>query len=386
MTADPPEISDLAADGMRFQAITPSPLCAPSRGAILTGLHGHNNGIVTDGGNSADLWRAKNLGHTVADWLHRAGWRTEGFGKGVNTVPLPALTAQGWDAWHESQPRVAGADRYWLDVLTDQAVAAIESTLGDRPLFLYFAPQSPHAPFVSDPKYRGAYDSIPLPEPPSMGRNGGKLSRGQVRKVTALFHKRLEMMRSVADSIGRIRDALERTGRAGDAYSFFVSDNGYSQGEGGRTNGKGQPYAESVSVPAFVLGPDVPAGFVSDALIYNHDFAPTIAALAGVRPDRELDGRPFSALWRMPGSAWRRRVLLEHHDARALLFSGLETRAEKLIVWQDGGRALYDLDLDPFELDNRCAPNRDCGGRLMPVLDALMHCAGRRCWELETRP
>jgi arylsulfatase A-like enzyme len=79
-------------------AITTTPLCCPSRAALLTGQYGHNNGVLH---NNYRLLRGKH--NTLPVWLGRAGYRTAHVGKYLNNytaVRGPATKpAPGWQQW-----------------------------------------------------------------------------------------------------------------------------------------------------------------------------------------------------------------------------------------------------------------------------------------------
>lgn len=380
-----PDLKALAAQGMAMRVVTPSPLCAPSRAAILTGNHETRNGIVSEPGTNAATWAALDLGHTVADWLHGAGWKTIGAGKGINAVSLASLSSVGWDSWTPSGSRVS-ADPYWLDVLTDAVVAQIEATPLSQPVFVYVAPQTPHLPHTPDPGYIGIFDLLPLPSSPAFGRGGASLTAEQLSDLLATFHLRAAMLHSVKLSWDRIWAALSAGGRA--PYGIFLSDNGLSQGEGGRTSGKGLPYDEDSVVPGFVLGPDVPAGLRAPALIANHDVAPTVAHVAKVLDVLDsLDGKSLARFWRRPESGWRNRLLIEHHNGDgSLRFEGIRTPTRLSIVWTGAPPEAYDLAADPWQLTNLCATDPGCVDGVQAQAEALRACSGAGCWTLETAP
>jgi N-acetylglucosamine-6-sulfatase len=95
--------------GVTFRnALTPDPLCCPSRASFLTGLYAHNHrvfDIVPPWGFTAFDDRS-----TLATWLHDAGYRTTYLGKylnGYGEMPPPGATEgastsyvpPGWDSW-----------------------------------------------------------------------------------------------------------------------------------------------------------------------------------------------------------------------------------------------------------------------------------------------
>ena len=77
---------------------------------------------------------------------------------------------------------------------------------------------------------------------------------------------------------------------------IFTSDNGYHLGQHRLRNGKTQVYEEDIRVPLIVRGPGVPAGASLEHFVVNIDFAPTIAALAGIRLAHSVDGTSFEDL------------------------------------------------------------------------------------------
>lgn len=363
----------LVAEGVRFEATTPAPLCAPSRASILTGLHVHNHGVR---GNlhGAEAWAANGEGKMVADWFLAAGYTTARFGRWINDVPRSPV---GWSRVFAPQRRLG--DPGGVVDLTARAVDYVGTTAG--PLFVYFAPghdwQNP------EPAYLGTHAGVALPMPPSFNERNVNDKRWKVRplltpeevaEITERHRRSLETMESIVDSIRALRAAFGTR----PVYVFVVSDNGHQDGQHRYGNGKGQHFDESIRVPLFVLGPGLTPA-TSPALVYPLDIAPTAAELAGVSTP-ELDGRSFVPLLTDPGAPWRERVLLEHG------FIGIRTPRHKLAV-RRGERELYRLKKDPFELRNRCGwKDTVCGSALVPLLIELTGCRGAACWAAETRP
>ncbi|MCZ7635117.1 MAG: sulfatase-like hydrolase/transferase [Verrucomicrobia bacterium] len=81
--------------------------------------------------------------------------------------------------------------------------------------------------------------------------------------------------------IGRILDALERSGQAGRTWVFFTADQGLSVGHHGLL-GKQNLYEHSLRVPFVVAGPDVKAGATITTPIYLQDIMATALDLAHV--------------------------------------------------------------------------------------------------------
>lgn len=374
-----PRLVALGQEAMRFAATAPAPVCAPSRASILTGLHVHNHDVRNNSGD-ADAWAANGNGKTIADWLQAAGYTTARFGKWINGVPRTEQL--GWNVTVDVVGRRAapGGGPYWLDTLTQEAVRFAEKTPG--PLFVYFAPASPHKPFIPAPAYLGRHEDVELPRPPSFNEPDMSdkrwkvhppLTEEEIAAIAERHRRRREMMESVVDSIAALRSAFASR----PTYLLITSDHGYFEGQHRYEKGKGKHFEEAIRVPLWVLGPTVQPG-ASPALVYPLDIAPTVAELAGVTPP-ELDGRSLVPLLSNPRLPWRKRVLLAHH------FRGVRTPRKKLVVFRDE-RELYDLRRDPFELQNRCRAGDDrCGRGLARLATELARCRGATCWEIETR-
>ena len=207
-----PKLADrIARQGLRFaRSYATTALCCPSRTSILTGQYARNHGVRNNGGEvdeenfgGAGLFvELENQEHTIARWLHRAGYRTGFFGKFLNGYDeLDGYVPPDWDVWsspfdtehnyydfvmvqkalgedaaervcylptpsfdpEEDQRCREGADRvvddggenYEADIVGGQAAEFVRQAAGDRvPFFAYVAFKAPHAPFVSSRRYQ----------------------------------------------------------------------------------------------------------------------------------------------------------------------------------------------------------------------------------------
>ena len=129
---------------------------------------------------------------------------------------------------------------------------------------------------------------------------------------------------------------------------FFTSDNGYLLGEH-RLFKKGEPYEEPSRIPFLVRWPGV-TGRTEPGLISSVDLSATLCALAGAaRPS--TDGVDLSPLL-TSGTAVRDAAYIE---AAGTAWDALRTTQFKYAEYAKGGRALYDLAIDPFEMQNRAS-------------------------------
>jgi arylsulfatase A-like enzyme len=312
------------------------------------------------------------------------------------------------------------------------------------PFFLYVAPYAPHQPATPAPRYEDAFPGATAPRVPSFNeadvsdkpawvRARALLTDQNIAVIDDLYRRRQQSMLAVQDLVVSLIDTLQSTGQLDNTYLFFSSDNGFHLGQHRLQPGKQTAYEEDVHVPLLVRGPGITAGRTVDQLAGEVDLAPTWAELAGVRAPDFVDGRSLvPLLWDgPPPSAWRQVFLLEHGDtstigsgpparlrrgrtppvggqqtnlqanpvesvleppdvdeqeqvARALpaipAFQAIRTAQYTFVEYVTGEHELYDLQADPYELQNSYdSADPALRGRLQARLDAERHCAGASC-------
>ena len=192
--------------------------------------------------------------------------------------------------------------------------------------------------------------------------------------------------------VGGIVRALRESGELRRTILIFTSDNGFLLGEH-RIVDKIHPYEESIRVPLFIRGPGIPRGGERTGLVSNIDLAPTIVDLAGARRFKELpsDGRslmPLIAKERVPGRALLVEAWCGTHEAcwdasspTRPRYVAVRTPGYIYIEHATGERELYDLVLDPHQLDSRHADPAyaTIKAELADLLSELRNCSGSRC-------
>jgi arylsulfatase A-like enzyme len=400
--------------------------CCPSRTTIMRGQYSHNHRVQGNEWPTGGFakFQALMLGQsTVATWLDAAGYRTGFFGKLMNGYepelrgPLP-----GWDEWHgvggrfanfgytlnENGKLVAYGNRpqdHLTDVLARKAVEVIHRTPADEPLLLYVAPYDPHSPATPAPRHAGKFADLPFPRSPSYDeadvsdkpshiRHLPRLAPWQVEAHERHHRERLRALLAVDDLVESVVGALDETGRLDDTYVIYTSDNGWHMGQHRLFVGKTTAYEEDIRVPFAIRGPGIPAGKTVEQMVLNNDLAPTFAAIAGVAAPSFVDGRSFLPLLAGgTGKPWRKSFLIErreletHEIAGPAIFDAIRTARHTYIEYGTGERELYDLERDPFQLDNEVAT---ADPALVEALSArlaeLKNCAAANCAELEDLP
>jgi arylsulfatase A len=306
-----PNLDRMAYEGMKFtQFYAASPVCTPSRAALLTGRLPVRSGMAGDARGVLFPDSRYGLPHeeiTLADALKQGGYVTAAIGKwhlGHRPEYLPRN--HGFDyyfgiPYSNDMDNVTGRStfdiafdpriEFWNVPLirneeeierpadqntitrrfTEESVQFIRQNR-DRPFFLYVAQVMPHIPLFTSPEFAGTSP------------------RGLYGDV----------VEELDWSVGRIMDALEEEGLAGNTLLFFTSDNGpwllyrtHGGSAGLLRGGKGMTWEGGMRVPALAWWPGtIPAGRVSHTLANTMDLFTTSLHMAGVPlpADRPIDG------------------------------------------------------------------------------------------------
>ena len=405
-----PNIDRIAESGMLLNnCFCTNSICTPSRATILTGQHGHINGVKTledklDGRHDPQVQRI----------LQAAGYQTAIIGKwhmghgGINDPTgfnhWNVLPGQG--EYHNPEMIEMGHRRthpgYVTEIITDLSLEWLEGRDRTRPFLLMTHHKSPHHPWEPAPKYASLYDDVEIPEPETfdddyanraaaaaaaemrVDRDLGKWlipvqdpPKGLTeRPLKVWYYQRyikdyLRCVASIDDSVGRILDYLDDNGLAENTIVIYTSDQGFFLGDHGWYD-KRFMYEESLRMPFLVrYPPEIVAGSVSDGMVLNNDFAPTFLDYAGLTVPDEMQGSSARSVFRGEAPAgwqtsmyYRYWMHLADHNVHA--HYGVRTHRHKLIYYY--GEALeatgaiddskqpewelFDLDSDPHELKN----------------------------------
>lgn len=421
-----PHLERLAARGMTFtRAYSASPLCSPTRSAILTGLSPARTGITTPNchepavvlaamtGKSAPPskksiapippTRLKTDYPTLTKTLKKAGYATGHFGKWhLGPEPYSPLE-HGFDVDVPHHPGPGPAGSYvapWKypdfqekspgehieDRMADEAVAWMEQNR-ERPFFLNYWMFSVHAPFDAKEalieKYRSRVDPTDAQHSPTYAA----------------------MIESMDDAVGTLLDALDRLGIAEKTIVIFTSDNGgnmYNEIDGTTPTsnrplrgGKATMFEGGVRVPGVIVWPGVTApGSRNGTPIQSEDYLPTL--LEGLQfpgeEGRPEEGRPeegvirdgISVLPALKGETMAERPLFRYFPHDPAVPDWLPPSVSvswgdwKLIRIFHGGEKgahrhlLYDLAEDPGETTNLASTEPALVSELDGLIDEFL--------------
>ena len=410
-----PNIDRLAAEGARFlNAFATTPLCSPSRAAILTGMYAHANGITDNLARDSASHRLP----TFALPLAAAGYQTAFIGKwhmGNDDTRRP-----GWTHWVAMKGQgeainpnlnVDGerlvASGYVTDVLTDYATAFIRAS-ADEPFLLFLAHKALHpntmqrddgksqaldatqpSGFVPAERHRGRYANAIVPRrrnamqapvgKPALARQTDTLPplSPAVGTPDADVRARLEMLLGVDESLGRIVETLEALGERDNTVVILTSDHGYFYGEHGLNAERRLAYEETARIPMIIRFPGVATpGSTPTEMVQTIDLAATIVALAGVSDSVARQGKSLLPVLAGDAPGWRTSVLIEYYNDTVfprmvtMGYQAVRTERYKYINYTSlpGMDEIYDLETDPFEMQNLMGTDREA--ELLPMLRA----------------
>jgi arylsulfatase A-like enzyme len=244
------------------------------------------------------------------------------------------------------------------------------SLVAGESFFALFAPFGPHDDpsngFFAQPAPRHllTFASVPPARPPNFMEEdvSDKPAGVQALPIPDAFHialldqhrrRHLEALLAVDEALAAVLAVLDEFGRRRDTLVVFTSDNGFAFGEHRRYS-KPCPYDECHRVPLVLYYPRrIRRPNVSGAVALNVDVAPTILHYARVHPDRPLDGRSLCRFTRST-SVIPRPVPLEVWNLDDTInYRGVRTARWKYVEHPATDETeLYDLDADPYELDN----------------------------------
>ncbi len=283
---------------------------------------------------------------------------------------------------YDNKNRVMQEGTHSAEVYADACIRFLENRReSESPFFAYVAFQTPHDPRQSPEAYRKQVieEKIELPAafaPQHPFDNGMMKIRDE---ALAPFPRTPEVVkRHIADyyatithtdaQIGRILEALRKSGEYDNTIIVFSADNGLALGRHGLM-GKQNVYDHSVHVPLIVSGPGIPRGEVRDQLCYIYDIYPTLCERAGLETPATVQYRSLNPVIENPDAAYRDHLSFAFMSWQR---SVRDIRFKLIEYCVDGARhtQLFDLEKDPDELTNLFgAPaHRDTVARLRDLL------------------
>ena len=374
-----PHIDRFYEDVVRLTDFHVSPVCTPTRAAIMTGRYPINNGVwATYKGRDALFGDSL----TLAEVFQQNGYRTGIFGKwhlGDNYPVRP--TDSGFDvAVQHKSGGVGELSDYWgndyfddvyfvnnepqrfegycTDIWFEQAMSFITET-GDQPFFAYIPTNAPHGPHIIVEKYAAPYRHLV----------GDKI-------VGAEFYG---MITNIDENFGRLEAFLEESDLADNTILIFMTDNGsgggrsttndlgFNQGFSGK---KGSKLEGGHRVPFFIRWKDgnVEGGRDLADLSAHVDLLPTLAGLCGftVPSQIKLDGIDLSDRLQGGGTHDADRTVFVHHNQDWRPPADEDQTCIANGNWRlVNGAELYDIEADRAQQNNLAKQHPEIVQRLL---------------------
>jgi arylsulfatase A-like enzyme len=424
-----PNLDRLAREGTRFtDAYAAAPVCSPTRASVMTGNYPARVGVT----DWIDFWGethpargalvdadyvdhlpheetslASTLGDAGYDCLHVGKWHLggaeqdslptdHGFDRNVAGCDWGAPDGDGgyFSPW-EIPTLDEDDEQYLPDRLADEVVNLVESHDGDEQFFLHYAPYLVHtplqAPEAATKRYETKRRALGLDDRaefevgdrfPAEHKRDDRIKRRLVQSDPTYA----AMVEALDRAVGRLLDALERTGQAANTVVLFSSDNGgLSTAEGSPTtnrplsDGKGWMEEGGNRVPAIVRWPgvtDTPgAPDIVDVPVTSPDIYPTLldAADVTVPEGQAVDGESLRPLLADPNAELERDAIFWHYphygNQGGTPAAAVRTADWKLIeFFESESVELYDLSTDVGEnhdlSDHRAEVVSELHGRL----------------------
>jgi arylsulfatase B len=344
--APTPTIDALADRGLRFDQAWATPVCSPTRAALLTGRLPVHNGVGTILFADRAPYELPLDEVTVPELLALAPqpYLSAALGKWhLGTASAPSGTAhplaQGFDLFSGTTENLRQGDTYGsyenigFDGGPQRAFRFSTTAIVDDALFAHAALEEPWFLYVA---FHAAH--IPLTTPPEALLDGFDVGgRGGCGAPPPSEHRLYQANLVAADhELGRLLaglgDDLDRTlvVVVGDNGTATESQTDEDRAEAALQGGKGSFLEGSLRVPFVVAGPPVTARGSTQALVHVVDLLPTLGELAGApEPPNALDGRSLVPLLSDP-SAWVHEVVYT------------ETRWPQAPPWTAVDRAIRD--------------------------------------------
>ncbi len=418
-----PNLDRLAKRTLQFNhAYAQQAVCNPSRSSMLTGRRPDTLGLYVNGTHFRELkpdvttlplwfkehgytsrcvgkifhnWHTKEHGDprswSAPEFLHYAN---HGEDDAQVSGPLPpnlakTTTGFGYPKNGLCECRDVPDEAYFDGRVAAEAVRVL-SEVKDSPFFLAVGFWKPHAPFNAPKKYWDLYDRAKLPPlDPRRPAGAPEIAFHDSREVLGLPGKHKELTaENIAEmrhgyfanisymdaQLGKVLDALDRSGVADRTTVVFVADHGYHIGEHTQW-GKTSNFEYDARVPYFIGTPgSAHAGKRTESLAELVDLFPTLVELCILPKPPGLEGMSLVPVLRDPAKTVKRGAFTQHprpayydrepdKQPKAMGVS-VRTASVRYTEWRDWksgeviGRELYDNAQEPAELQSLVGDGR----------------------------
>ncbi len=375
-----PNIQGLAKSGVLFNhAYTASPVCSPSRTALLSGVRPWQSGVYHNG-LDIDASEALKKAVSLPQLFKDSGYYTASYGK----ISHGWGTRDAWEDWipHKRDPDPPGApltsvgrgEQDWGPThlaeaemndskYADAAIRQLEKK-HEKPFLIACGLFHPHMPWYVPEKYFDMFpmDEVTTPEilkndledVPSLGR---EVTKGKSRFVDSVMEAGLHKQAVQAylattaysdAQMGRVLDALEKSPYRDNTIVMLMSDHGFHLGEKHHWQ-KATLWEEATHCLLMfrVPGMTKPGG-VSERFVSLQDLYRTFTDLCGLQAPGYVAGRSLVPLLKNPKAAWESTAITAFDDR----YVSIRTEGFRYTRYKNDQEELYDASSDPHEWAN----------------------------------
>jgi len=419
-----PNLQRLATRGTFFsRGYCNSPACNPSRASVLSGTRPSSNGVY---GNASDWRTALKDVPILPQWFKDHGYRTYASGKIFHhhgpafhayeafdealkfpsvtpDMPMPEENLNGYTHWigRNGEPGNEISRNFdwgvWPEDSRDHidnrtvewAIDKIKNSPG--PFFIATGIFRPHMPFYVPQEYLDMYplDTLAMPTVQVDDFNDipaeatAFMQRPNYRWLSTMEHeskrdpltykKALQGYQASATfadhQVGRLLDALDRSGQEAQTIIVLWADHGYHLGEKQHWE-KFALYDKTNHIPYIIVAPGFRPGQISTRPVSLIDLYPTLVELCGLPAPQHLEGTSLKPLLENPSVAWSPALMTYEQGNHAI-----RSDRYRYIRYAGGAEELYDTENDPNEWQNIAnAPGSrkimDTMSRWLPDTDA----------------
>jgi len=394
-----PNLDNLARTSVRFGDFHAAPMCAPTRGQLMSGMDAATNGLVNVSSGRAFLRPEL---PTMGTIFMSNGYNTGVFGKwhlGANYPFRPQDRGFQESVWHPSS-HIGAVSDYWgndyfddtyyhngslepfegycTDVFFSEAKRFMEESVNEgKPFFAYIPTNTPHGPFIAKEE-----------DIEALKKAAAKSDFADNENVDRLILY-LAMIRNIDTNVGSLMDFLEEQDVANNTVVIFLTDNGSIMGKyyypANMRGMKCELWDGGHRVPCFVKWPEgnfANIGTELPGLAQVQDILPTLVDLCGLKKagPMEFDGMSLASVLKGKEEISEDRMLFINYSRMPGFMdfpsphSQTQVRKEGAgVLWKGWRlletRELYNRTDDPLQENNVFDQNPEVVNNMMKALD-----------------
>ena len=405
-----PNIDLLSQESFHFlNAYSSSPVCSPTRAAIMTGKHPARINITDwiPGVDPKDklLLGPKDLHalplneKTIAEFLKEGGYNTfyvgkwhlgsEGFypennGFDINIGGFEKGSPMGGYYSPYKNPKLSNGPEgeYLTDRLTNESIELIKNNNSSQPFALFLSYYNVHTPIQANKKYLEYFDNKLSQIEDNLVRT--KKEGKAISRLNQTDSKYASMVYAVDQNIGKLIKNLKENNLYDNTMIVFTSDNGglSTQKKIAPTSvyplraGKGWLYEGGIKIPQLIKVPGISNNTKIYDLTVSHDLFPTILDFSGIKYNIEVDGISLKPIIENKDKTKREEIFWYYPHYHGSLWkpgSAIRYKNWKLVLhYETESSELFDLEDDPGELNDLSLEFPQIKNNLLNKIDKII--------------